>query len=82
MIQFTSQKVLVIQLSLSALIEEMETTSKNPRIPFNPETRKDMREILSAAWSAHSKLVSVTGNDVRVDPYREGDENEFFTKES
>ena len=78
----TPEEVLISQMALSALIEDLETVSKDPTIPFNPEARKHQREMLAAAKGAHSKLAAASGKLVKLDPYKEGDEKEFFTKES
>lgn len=78
----TPDEVAVIQMALSGMIEDLETVSKDPTIPFTPQARKESKEILTAAKSAHSKMALASGMEVKLDPYKEGDENEFFTKQS
>lgn len=39
-------------------------------------------EILASAKSAHAKIATASGQMIELDPYKEGDENEFMTKES
>lgn len=75
-------EVAIIQMALGGMIEDLEEVSKNPSYPFTPEARKDQRDILSTAKSALAKIVLASGKAVRLDPYREGDENEFLTKQS
>lgn len=75
-------EIVVIQMALSGLIEDMEAVSGNPNFPFTPDARKSQREILTAAKSAMDKLEKVSGNVVQLDPYKEGDEDEFLTKQS
>ncbi len=78
----TPDEVAVIQMALSGMIEDLETVGKDPTIPFTPEARKHSREILTAAKSAHMKMAKASGMAVKLDKYNEGDENEFFTKQS
>ena len=78
----TPKEVTVIQMSLSALIEDMATASKEPSYPFTPESRRDMNEILSTAESALAKIALASGKLVQLDAYKEGDEEEFLTKQS
>ena len=80
--KFTPEEVTVIQMALQNTIEDLETVGKDPTIPFTPEARKDQREILACAKSALSKVQATSGHAVQMDPYKDGDEQEFFTKES
>lgn len=80
--KLTPEEVTVIQMALQNTIEDLETVGKDPTIPLTPEARKDAREILANAKSALKKIQSTSGHAVRMDPYKEGDEKEFFTKES
>lgn len=78
----TPKEVSIIQLALQTLIEDHEAVSKDVTLPFTPEARSIQRDILTTARSALSKIVTASGQRVQLDPYREGDENEFLTKES
>lgn len=80
--KLTPEEVTVIQMALQNTIEDLEAVGKDPTIPFTPEARKDAREILGNAKSALKKIQSTSGHAVRMDPYKEGDEKDFFTKES
>lgn len=72
----------MIQMALQTTIEDLQATSKDPKIPFTPEARKDMKDMLSTALSAAQKMEKATGHALRLDPYQEGDEQEFLTKQS
>lgn len=80
--KLSPDEVAVIQMALQNTIEDLEAVGKDPTIPFTPEARKHSREILLAAKSALKKISITSGHAVRMDPYKEGDEQEFFTKES
>lgn len=78
----TPDEVTVIQMALSGMIEDLETVGKDPTLPFTPQARKEQKEILTTARSAHGKMALASGMEVKLDKYNEGDENEFFTKQS
>jgi hypothetical protein len=78
----TPQEVTVTQMALSGMIEDLEAVGKDPKLPFTPEARKHQKEILEAARSAHLKFAAASGMVIQLDPYKEGDEKEFLTKES
>lgn len=80
--QLTPQEVGIIQIALGTMIEDAEAMCHDQTIPFNPQARKEMREILATAKSALAKIQLTTGHAVRLDPYQQGDEKEFLTKES
>lgn len=75
-------EVAITQMALSGLIEDLTAVSTNPEYPFTPEARKDQKSMLDAAKSAHAKLAATSGLEVKLDPYMEGDEEEFLTKQS
>jgi hypothetical protein len=77
-----SNEVTITQMALSALIGDMESVSKNQSYPFTPDARKQQKEMLAYAKSALEKLSKASGQLVRLDPYNEGDEDEFLTKQS
>lgn len=77
--KLTANEVSVIQMALSGVIEDLEASKK---APFNPEARKSMKEIEESAMSALKKIATVSGFEIGIEPYKEGDEEDFFTKES
>ena len=78
----TPKEVTITQMALSGLIEDLEAVSKDQTLPFTPEARKDQIDMLKSARSAHIKIAAASGKMVKLDPYKEGHENEFLTKQS
>jgi hypothetical protein len=78
----TPKEVAAVQMALNSMIGDFEAVGKDPTLPFNPEARREMKDILETAKSALEKIVKTSGHDVGLAPYNEGDEKEFFTKES
>lgn len=78
----TPPEIKILVMSLAGTIEDFEAVGKDPRLPWTPEARKDMKEMLTHAYSAKKKLEKTTGFEVRLDPYVEGDEKDMLTKES
>lgn len=78
--KLTSTEVMVIQMALQVMIEDNEAVMKDVKFPFTPQARKEMKEMLECAKSARAKIVSISGKDVQLDPYTEGDEKDFLTK--
>ena len=78
----TPKEITVIQIALGGVIEDIDIAMKDTRIPFPPEIRKDMRDILTNAKSAFFKIQKTSGHFVQMDPYVEGDEKDFLTKQS
>lgn len=71
-----------LSMSVVAMIEKLRDTSQNQTINWNPETRKDLKDMLQAGESIRIKLKKL-GFDMRdLPPYIDGDENEFLTKQS
>jgi len=71
-----------ISMAVVAMIDELQSTSKNQNINWNPESRKDFKDMLAAGNSLRIKLQKL-GFDVRdLPPYFEGDEKDFLTKQS
>lgn len=81
-LKLTPPEAMAIELGLARLIEELKITGQNPQINWNPEARQTQREITEAAHSAAKKLEALTGRKVDLPPFREGDQDEFLTKQS
>lgn len=80
--KLSPEEVLVIQMALSAMIEDTEAIATDQSIPLTPEARAQGRQILAAAKSAHAKVSLASGCEVKLDPYEDGDELDFLTKQS
>ena len=76
------KEVLTIQMALAMMIEDVEASSKDVTYPFTPQTRKEMADMLLNAKAAKAKIDLAVGNECIIQPYQEGDEKEFITKES
>lgn len=71
-----------LSLAVVDMIEQLQNMSQNPTINWNPEARKDLKNMMAAGNSLRTKLKKL-GFDMReLPPYTEGDEKEFLTKES
>ena len=81
---FTPNELKSIILGLVTYIEDLEAVANDPKLPFTPESRKDMRDMLDSGRSAKRKLEDVVNKGIafRLDDYQEGDEKDFLTKES
>ena len=78
----TPKEVKAIQMSLSGTIQDLKDGLSNQNFPFTPDARKDMKELVSVLESAHAKIALTSGHLVQLDPYVEGDEKDFLTKQS
>jgi hypothetical protein len=75
-------EVKFIAMAVLSMIEQLQDTSKNPLINWNPESRKDLKDMITAGTSLRIKMEKL-GFDMRdLPPYLDGDENEFLTKQS
>ncbi len=81
---FNPQEVMAIGLGLSRVIDDLNAMKegKNANLPWTPDARKAQKEMLAACKSAAAKLEKFAGYKCELPPYNEGDENEFFTKQS
>lgn len=71
-----------ISMAVLSMIETLEETSKDQHTNWNPETRKQLKEMTTAGVSLKIKLQKL-GFDMReLPPYLEGDEKDFLTKQS
>jgi hypothetical protein len=80
--QLTPQEIAVMQMALDQMISDLKECASNPKLPFNPEARQHMRDILRNAESAHAKLAAVSGHLIQLDPFNPDDMAGFMTKES
>ena len=63
-------------------IEQINDTAKNQLLNWNPETRKDLKDMIAAGNSLRIKLKKL-GFDMReLPPYIDGEETDFLTKQS
>lgn len=81
-VTLTPKEVMTLEMGIARIIEDMEEVNNDQSIPFTPEARKDMRDILTNAKAAKAKLELIRGHEIRIAPYVDGDEKEFLTKES
>ena len=78
-IYFNHDEVQAIAMGLAMIIEDFNATKLHP---WSPEARRTQAEIMRATRSAAAKLEKFAHVKCDLPPYNEGDENEFFTKES
>lgn len=71
-----------ISMAVISMIEQLQSTSKNERINWNPEARKNLKDMLSAGASLRIKLLKLGFDMSELPPYLDGDEDEFLTKQS
>lgn len=69
-------------MAVVAMVEQLRETSQHQLINWNPETRKDLKDMLTAGNSLKIKLQKIGFNMSDLPPYLDGDETEFLTKES
>ena len=79
MIYLKEQEYAVIQMALAGVLEDLKKMEEQP---WDPTARKYHRDMTEAAKSAALKIEKVTGIKAELPPYFDGDENQFFTKES
>ena len=71
-----------ISMAVLRMLDELQDVSKNQLINWNPEARKDLKDMIESGNDLKVKMKKI-GFDMRdLPPYLEGDENEFLTKES
>lgn len=80
--KLTPKEVTIIQMALQTTIEDNESVMKDQTLPFTPEARTLARDLIKTAKSALIKMQEASGHVVKLDPYQEGDEQEFLTKKS
>jgi hypothetical protein len=80
--QITPKEIKATIIALTGIIEDLESSLKNTDFNFNPAARKDMKDLLATSKSALEKFRNTSGFTATLEPYKEGDENEFLTKQS
>lgn len=71
-----------LSMAVVAMIEQLTETSQNQNINWNPETRKDIKDMLAAGRALRIKMNKL-GLDTRdLPPYIDGEEEAFLTKPS
>lgn len=78
----TPKEVKITQMALQTFMEDNEAISKDQSIPLTPQARADMEDMYINAKSAYEKIAKASGYAVKLDPYNEGDEKDFLTKQS
>lgn len=76
------KEVKVIHMALEVFIEDNTTMRTDQTIPFNAEARMLMKDLFETASAALKKIQLASGYAVKLDPYNEGDDKEFLTKQS
>lgn len=71
-----------VSMAVVSMVEQLENTSKNPRINWTPEARKTLKDMLEAGNDLKAKLTKLGFDMTPLPPFEEGDEKEFLTKES
>ncbi len=71
-----------LSMAVISQIELLEDTSKDQNINWNPETRKQLKEMIIAGKSLRIKMNKIGIDTIELPPYLEGDEDEFLTKKS
>lgn len=71
-----------LAMAVLGMIETLQASAANPKLPWDPQTRKDIKDMLEAGKGLRIKLAKL-GFDMRDLPdYTKGEENDYFTKES
>lgn len=77
----TMNKYKIIQLALGMLIADLSDPDTMGK-PWNPESRAYIKEMLIHANSLAGKIEKVTGIEAKAADYIDGEEVNYFTKES
>lgn len=72
----------LLSMAVVSIIEQLRATSKNQNINWNPEARKDFKDMLAAGESLRLKLNKLGFDMSNLPPYIDGDEKEFLTRQS
>jgi hypothetical protein len=78
----TNRELAVISLALQVHIAEVEKTTQDMRMNYNPEARQNFKEMLEAAKSALKKIHDLGIHQIPLKPYQPGYEKDYLTNES
>lgn len=81
---FTPKETKALGMGLAVVLDQLQDVKKGEgsAIPWTAEARKILLDMEQSVRSAIDKLEKFAGVDCTLPEYKEGDENEFFTKES
>lgn len=82
MINFTFDEMKAAQLALLEFHRDITKSMKDDRIPWNPEARRTMREMKTAAESAIKKISKETGIPAEFPEVDDTDTHKYLTKQS
>lgn len=71
-----------LAMAVLSQIELLEDNSKNQLINWTPESRRDLKEMITAGKSLRVKMKSIGIDMIDLPEYFDGDEDEFLTKQS
>ena len=71
-----------LALSIIGTLDLLKTNQQNVKIPFNPQSRKDLKDMISAGTSLKIKMEKLGFDMSDLPDLYPGEENEYLTKES
>lgn len=75
-------EVKFISMAVLRMLEDLQDAAKNQLINWNPEARKDLKDMIESGNDLKIKMKKI-GFDMRdLPPFIAGDEDKFLTKES
>ena len=75
-------EVKFISMAVLSMLDQLQDSAKNQLLNWNPETRKDLKDMIEIGSNLKIKLKKL-GFDMReLPPYLDSDKDEFLTKES
>lgn len=69
-------------MAMSQTLENLEGTLKNQKIPWTPDSRKVIKDMIAAGTSARVKICSLTGINPDMPDLEPGEEDDYITKPS
>ena len=76
------QEAAFLGMAVMSMIDNLERQAKEQNLNWTPAARSTFREMLTAAAGLKVKMEKM-GFDMReLPPFEEGDEQEYFTKQS
>jgi hypothetical protein len=71
-----------LSMAVLSILEQLIEATKNPRANWTPESRKDLKEMITAGKSLRIKLEKLDFDMRDLPPFLDSDMDEFFTKQS